>query len=98
MRSARFAGMNIRWPETLPAYIERFVAGDEIVLLRPFAADSLVLQTAAPGSADFAVAPMEGLIGCRSGGCLWLLEDSEVPRLIVLDRASIEAMVNGEVE
>ncbi|HSJ32875.1 MAG TPA: hypothetical protein VK933_15650 [Longimicrobiales bacterium] len=98
MRSARFAGMNIRWPETLPAYIERFVAGDAIVLLRPFAADSLVLQAAAPGSADFAVAPMEGLIGCRSGGCLWLLEDSDVPRLIVLDRASIEAMINGEVE
>lgn len=98
MRSARVAGMNIRWPETLPAYIERFVADDRIVLLRPFAADSLVLQAAAPGSADFAVAPLEGLIGCRSGGCLWLLEDTDVPRLIVLDRARIEALIDAEVE
>ncbi|HSK20958.1 MAG TPA: hypothetical protein VK912_17515 [Longimicrobiales bacterium] len=97
LRSARVAGMNIRWPETLPVYVERFVADDRIMLLRPFAADSLVLQAAAPGSADFAVAPMEGLIGCRSGGCLWLLEDTAVPRLIVLDRARIEAMTDAEV-
>ena len=97
LRSARVAGMNIRWPETLPVYVERFVVDDQIVLLRPFAADSLVLQAAAPGSADFAVAPLEGLIGCRSGGCLWLIEETDVPRLIVLDRARIEAMTDAEV-
>ena len=97
MRSARSAGMNIRWPATLPAYVERFVAGDQIVLLRPFTADSLVIQAAAPGAADFAVAPLEGLVGCRSGGCLWVLEDTDVPRLIVLDRTSVEALIEADV-
>jgi hypothetical protein len=98
MRSARFAGMNIRWPESLPVFMERFVLGERVMLLRPFAADSVVLQSAAPSSVDFAVAPLEGLIGCKAGGCLWLLEDSDVPRLIVLDRSSIEAIVSGKVE
>jgi hypothetical protein len=95
LRSARFAGMRMRWPETLPVYTERFVLDDDIILLRPFAADSVVLQTAAPASVDLAVAPLEGLIGCKAAGCLWLLEDTDVPRLIVLDRARIEAMVTG---
>lgn len=97
LRAGRIAGMKIEWPETLPVYMERFAAGGETLLLRPFSADSLVLQSAAPASIDFAVAPLDGLIGCKAGGCVWLLEDDLVPRLIVLDRARIEAMIGGAV-
>lgn len=83
-------GMRLKWPEFLPVYMDRFVAAGSIVLLRPFTADSLVLQTSAPASEDIAVAPLSGLIGCKPAGCLWVLEDGVAPRMIVLDRAAIE--------
>ncbi|HEX2166491.1 MAG TPA: hypothetical protein VHG09_04560 [Longimicrobiales bacterium] len=98
LRAGKIAGMNVEWPETLPVYMERFVARDETILLRPWSADSVVLQSAAPASVDLAVAPLEGLIGCKAGGCLWLLEDQLSPRLIVLDRARIEAMIDEAVK
>lgn len=98
LKAGRLAGMNIRWPETLPVYLERFIAGDQVLLLRPFAADSLVIQTSAPSSTDLAVVPADGLLGCKAAGCAWLLEDSDTPRLIVLDRSSIHAMVKGALK
>jgi hypothetical protein len=95
LRAARSVGMNLSWPETLPAYADRFVAAGGAVLVRAFTTDSLVLQLAAPHSRDLAVAPFERLIGCKAGGCLWLLEDEVVPRLIVLSRAAIEDLVGS---
>lgn len=94
LRSGRFAAMNIRWPATLPAYVARFVADSAIVLVRPFSADSVVLQTAAPSSLDLAVAPLTGLLGCRPEGCVWLDEETSNPRLTILDRSQIQRMVN----
>lgn len=98
LRAGRFAAMNLEWPETLPVYVERFQADREVVLVRPFSADSVVLQTAAPTSVDLAVAPLAGLLGCRTGGCMWLDQEGPAPRLIVLDRATIETMVARAVE
>jgi hypothetical protein len=94
MRSARFAGMNLRWPASLPAYGDSFVTGNEIVLLRAFTADSLVLQLAGPSALDIAVAPHDGLLGCKAGGCVWLLDETAAPRMIVLDRTKLEAMIH----
>jgi hypothetical protein len=88
--NSRVPGMTIRWPETLPAYTDRFVSARGVVLLRPFSADSLVLQLAGAAPLDIAVAPLDGLIGCRRGGCVWLRDDGDAPRMIVLDRAAIE--------
>jgi hypothetical protein len=95
LKAGRLAGMNIQWPETLPVYLERFIAGDQVLLLRPFAADSLVIQTLAPSSSDLAVVPADGLLGCKAAGCVWLLEDGETPHLIVLDRSSIQGLTKG---
>ena len=91
LKAGRIGAMGLSWPETLPPYVERFVAGNEHILVRPFSPDSVVLQTAA--GRDLAVAPLDGLIGCKSGGCLWLLEDSDVPHLIFVNRASLESML-----
>jgi hypothetical protein len=93
MRSARYAGMNLRWPASLPAYGDSFVLGSDVVLLRPFTADSLVLQLAGPSAIDIAVAPHDGLLGCKAGGCAWLMEETATVRMIVLDRTEIEALV-----
>jgi hypothetical protein len=35
------------------------------------------------------------MLGCKAAGCVWLLEDTSTPRLIILDRAAIGAMVKG---
>lgn len=98
MRSARFAGMDIEWPETLPVYGDRFVAARHVVLLRPFSADSLVLQAGAPNASDLAVAPFNGLLGCKAAGCVWLMEESAKPRMIILDRESIEGLLREVME
>jgi hypothetical protein len=92
MRSPRFAGMNLRWPESLPAYGDRFVIENDVILLRPFTADSVVLQLAGAAAIDIAVAPFDGLIGCKAAGCLWLFDTTGTPHVIILDRATIEAM------
>lgn len=92
MRSARFAGMNLRWPASLPAYGESFVTGSDVILLRPFTADSLVLQLAAPSALDIAVAPHDGLLGCKAGGCVWLMDETATPRMILLNRTQMEAL------
>ena len=98
MSSARFAGMTIEWPETLPVYGDRFVAARHVVLLRPFSADSLVLQAGAPDEFDVAVAPFHGLLGCKAAGCVWLMEESAKPRMIVLDRERIEGLLQEIME
>lgn len=95
LRSGTVGGMRVAWPPTLPPYVERIRAGGAIVLVRPFAADSVVLQLAAPDSRDLAVAPLDGLVGCRSGGCLWLIEDQDPPRIILLDAERLRALAGS---
>lgn len=90
---ARPGGIRMTWPDALPAYIDRVQAGAVTVLLRPFTADSVVLQTVAPDSRDVAVAPLNGFVACEAAGCLWLLEDTEPARVILLDTARIQSLL-----
>jgi hypothetical protein len=89
------AALRIEWPPALPAYLERIAVDGTTVLLRPFTADSLVLQTAAPESRDLAVAPLDGLIGCRALGCLWVFEGETASRAWFLDLARLRALLAG---
>ncbi|MEX1182832.1 MAG: hypothetical protein WEF86_06325 [Gemmatimonadota bacterium] len=93
LRSRRSMMARVTWPATLPAYLERVVAGESIILLRPYTADSLVLQLPAPDGRDLAVAPVNGLVSCKAGACLWVVADAEPMRLIVLDSARIAALL-----
>lgn len=97
MKTGLMASMGVRWPETLPAYLERFVVEDRTVLIRPFSSDSLVIQS--PDGRDLAVAPLEGFVGCKASGCLWVLETDQLPQVILFDRASVESRLSrGDVE
>ncbi|HEX6309424.1 MAG TPA: hypothetical protein VFZ69_14605 [Longimicrobiales bacterium] len=93
MRATRIPGVTLRWPEHLPVYLDRFITSRGILLLRPFTADSLVLQLAGSAPRDVAVAPADGLLGCKAFGCLWLRDETGTPELIVLDRAEIERRI-----
>jgi hypothetical protein len=88
-------GLRVTWPAALPAYVDRLIVDDAIVLLRPFAADSVVLQTASPDGRDLAVAPFDGLVGCRALGCLWIFEDASGVRAWFLDADRIRRLMQG---
>lgn len=94
IRRTRIPGMTVRWPGHLPAYMDRFVTERGVVLLRPFTTDSLVLQLAGADPVDIAVAPVDGLLGCKAQGCVWLRDEAGAPSMIVLDRAWIERRVS----
>jgi hypothetical protein len=90
---AGIRGVPVNWPETLPPFVERTTVDDVVVLMRPFRADSVVLQTMAPQSRDLAVAPLDGLVGCRAGGCLWVFEDTERPTAYFLEASRLRALL-----
>jgi hypothetical protein len=90
---AGIGGMKLQWPATLPVYLDRVLAGGTVVLLRPFSTDSLVLQTAAPDARSLAVAPVDGLVGCRAGGCLWVFDDGTSSRGVLLEAARLAELV-----
>lgn len=88
---ASAVGMDMRWPDPMPTFHGQFMTDDkEVLLFRPWSADSLVIQASAPSGSDVAVASIEGFMGCKASGCLWLFDNEEVPRMIVLDREDIE--------
>jgi hypothetical protein len=90
---AGVGGTSMKWPSTLPDYVDRVDLGDAgIMLVRPFAADSVVLQLAGADAVDLAVAPLDGFAGCKAGGCLWLREDGIVPHGFVLWRTDALAL------
>jgi hypothetical protein len=93
LRARRTRGDNIGWPETLPPYVERFVSGEHLVLVRPISADSIVLQLAGGGGAELAVAPLDGFVGCKAAGCLWLFDELPQPRVLLLDAASTARLI-----
>lgn len=87
-------GAAIVWPDALPAYIDRVQAGSSsLVLLRPFTADSIVLQSAEPGGRDIAVAPLNGFVACKAAGCLWILEDTQPMRMVLLETDHIRDLL-----
>jgi hypothetical protein len=85
--------VHIEWPAVLPPYVERVAVAGSIVLVRPFSADSIVLQLAAPDARDLAVAPLERLVRCNAHGCLWVFEDGTGTKLLHLDTAALEDLV-----
>lgn len=93
LRARRQQGDRLTWPSTLPPFVDRLIIGNDVVLLRPFSADSVVIQLASPRQLDLGVAPLNGFVGCKATGCLWLLEDAQVPRVIVLDAERIAALI-----
>jgi hypothetical protein len=74
-------------PEMLPVYLERMDPGNGTLLLRPVTNDTLVFRRAG-ADADVAVAPVEGLVGCRAAGCLWVQSDS-IPYVMLVPAAHI---------
>ena len=93
LQGGAIRGMSMDWPSTLPVYIEHAASSAGTVLLRPFRSDSLVLQRTVPDPRDVAVAPLDGFVGCKAAGCLWVLEDPGAVRLIVLERAELSRLV-----
>lgn len=64
----------MRWPDALPVHVGLLPRGDSLFLLRPVSAESLVVVPAAvPFDAGRArlVAPLDHLVACRRGACLW---------------------------
>lgn len=92
-------GVSLGWPKTLPVYVSRLLAGESVILLRPVSADSLVLQVAGPAgeaSADLAVAPMDGFVGCRSGGCLWAIDEGMTQHVLFLDTTRLRRLSEAQ--
>jgi hypothetical protein len=89
----RAESIGLEWPERLPAYVDRLATAQGDVLLRPFTTDSLVLQVAGAAGAEVAVMPMEGLVGCKREGCLWVFPERN--QIQWLDRASVERLIGG---
>lgn len=94
LRAGSPGGVQLSWPTPLPAYLDRLDVGGRVVLLRSFTADSVVLQLAAPEGTDIGVMPLEGLVGCKAVGCLWILEDQPArPRLLLLDTIRVNQLL-----
>ncbi len=62
-------------PDRLPVYMERMAVGSAELLLRPISNDSLAFRRIGSDT-DLAIAPVEGLIGCKAAGCLWVRRDT----------------------
>jgi hypothetical protein len=92
LRAGGVAGMRARWPDALPVYIDRTAVGNAVILLRPFTADSIVLQLAQPDGRDLAVAPLDPFIGCKAGGCLWAFDD-DPSRILLLTAAEMLELI-----
>lgn len=84
-----------RWPDPLPVYLGRVRVDSETLLVRPFAADSVVLEAAEPSARAVAVAPLDGFVGCRAGGCLWVLENTEPMRLVLVTAADLAMLLEA---
>jgi hypothetical protein len=86
----RLHGPGARLPQHFAWYEERF-PGRTDLLLRPFSEDSVVVRHA-DGSADLAVLPLSGLVGCRAGGCVYSEPAAETLRLRLLPAATLAAL------
>lgn len=62
------------FPPFLPTYMDRLASGSDFIL-RPFSNDSLAFRRIGRDR-DVLIAEVEGLIGCRAAGCLWMRQDS----------------------
>jgi hypothetical protein len=94
-RARRGGETLMSWPDPLPVYMDRLVAGGRQLLLRPFTADSLVFEESGSGLA-LLVAGMDGLVACRRQGCLWSEATVTGSRLRLLDAAEIARLFSRQ--
>lgn len=87
-------GVNVAWPDPLPAYMERLVTPVGDFVLRPFSVDSVLLQRAGGDYEDVAVLPFNTLVGCKAAGCLWV-EEAETTRILLLRPAHVAELMTG---
>lgn len=62
------------FPAFLPTYMDRLSSGSDFIL-RPISNDSLAFRRIGRDR-DVLIAEVEGLVGCRAAGCLWVRQDS----------------------
>lgn len=79
------------WPDALPWYMGALDTGRELVLMRPFTVDSVVVELA-PGREEVLVAPLDGFVACRRTACLWTRQTPEGIRLTIVDVTDIERL------
>lgn len=76
------------WPGALPWYMGALGTGGDVVLMRPFAEDSVVVEVS-PGREELLVAPLDGFVACRRTACLWTRQTAAGVGFTVLDVADI---------
>lgn len=79
----RAADRSARWPSPLPAFIGIAAGAGNVVMARPFSAESLLIQTVEPLSVTH-IAPIEPFVGCRDGACLWWEPSATGSRIALL--------------
>jgi hypothetical protein len=62
------------FPSFLPTYLDRLPSGSDFIL-RPFSNDSFAFRRVGRDR-DVLIAEVEGLVGCRAAGCLWVRQDT----------------------
>lgn len=80
------------WPRHLPYFVDRVLVRAEIIVVRPFKADSVVLERLKNGR-PLAVGPLDGFIGCRMGGCLWATHLANGMQLKWLDTKKLDSLL-----
>jgi hypothetical protein len=96
-------GVAYEWPTPLPSYFDKVVTPHGTVLLRPYHADSLLLQLTqhaaqSPTSAPFTpilIASLHDLVGCNREGCLWFDVTEQGARLSLVKVEEIESLLSA---
>ena len=75
-------------PAYLPAYVGRLATMSGDLVLRPFSNDSFAFRRIGSND-DVMIAEVDGLVGCRASGCLWVRGDG-APKVMFVPAAVIE--------
>jgi hypothetical protein len=102
-QNGRSMGVAYEWPTPLPSYFDKVVTPHGTVLLRPYHADSLLLQLTqhaaqSPTSAPFTpilIASLHDLVGCNREGCLWFDVTEQGARLSLVKVEEIESLLSA---
>jgi hypothetical protein len=88
-----FAAGALAVPGFLPAYVGSLATSRGNFILRPFSNDSLAFRQIGSDT-DVMIAGIEGFVGCRAIGCLWM-SDSGVPQMMFAPAAVFAGAVPG---
>jgi hypothetical protein len=97
----RSMGTAYDWPTPLPYFFDKVETARGIVLLRPYHADSLLLQLAQQSEQrmsntavdPIAVVSLHKFVGCTHEACLWFDNTEQGGRLALLPVSAIEALL-----